>query len=84
MKINFVDLKRQYERIKPEIADAITDVLDNTSFILGEKVETLVDEKQVKGTYLVKWQPAKMGSGIYFGILRADNNEKTIRILYIK
>jgi dTDP-4-amino-4,6-dideoxygalactose transaminase len=39
MKIGFVDLKRQYDGIKPEIDQAISDVLDETSFILGEKVK---------------------------------------------
>src|SRR3990172_1072745 len=39
MKINLVDLKKQYAAIKPEINRAIQKVLDQTDFILGEEVE---------------------------------------------
>lgn len=39
MKVPFVDLKRQYSSIKPEIDAAIQDVLDNTAFIMGENVK---------------------------------------------
>ena len=38
MKINFVDLKRQYLSIKDEIDFAIKNTLENTSFILGDDV----------------------------------------------
>lgn len=38
MRIPLVDLKAQYERIKPDIDAAIQRVLDNTNFILGEEV----------------------------------------------
>jgi len=38
MKINFVDLKRQYDSIKKEIDNAIERIIDNTSFILGKEV----------------------------------------------
>ncbi|MAG16026.1 erythromycin biosynthesis sensory transduction protein eryC1 [Candidatus Woesearchaeota archaeon] len=39
MQIPFVDLKTQYLNIKEEIDSEIQDVLDNTAFILGKKVE---------------------------------------------
>jgi dTDP-4-amino-4,6-dideoxygalactose transaminase len=35
MKIPFVDLKAQYESIKPEIDKAISDVISNTAFVGG-------------------------------------------------
>jgi dTDP-4-amino-4,6-dideoxygalactose transaminase len=38
MKVNFVDLKAQYQSIKPEIDSAIQDVISNTAFILGKAV----------------------------------------------
>ncbi len=44
MKINFVDLKRQYLPIKEEIDNAIHNVLDNTAFILGNEVESFENE----------------------------------------
>ncbi|MBN2543594.1 T9SS type A sorting domain-containing protein [bacterium] len=52
--------------------------------VLGEKVEILVDEKQARGTYLVKWQPDDLGSGIYFGRLQTNGIDRVISILYIK
>ena len=38
MNIQMVDLKRQYLKIKPEIDQAIQEVLNSTQFILGKKV----------------------------------------------
>ena len=40
MSIPLVDLKAQYETIKPEIDAAVARILENTSFILGSEVET--------------------------------------------
>jgi dTDP-4-amino-4,6-dideoxygalactose transaminase len=39
MKLNFVDLKRQYETIKPEINSAIEKVISETAFIGGKYVK---------------------------------------------
>ncbi len=44
MKINFIDLKRQYQSIKNEIDTAIDNVIKNTNFILGEEVEKFEKE----------------------------------------
>jgi dTDP-4-amino-4,6-dideoxygalactose transaminase len=38
MKINFLDLKTQYESIKPEIDAAILQVINTSSFVLGPSV----------------------------------------------
>ena len=38
MKINFIDLKRQYIQYKSEIDREIAEVIDSTQFIMGEKV----------------------------------------------
>lgn len=38
MKINFVDLKKQYHSIKKETDNAIQRVIDSTSFVLGKEV----------------------------------------------
>jgi dTDP-4-amino-4,6-dideoxygalactose transaminase len=38
MKVPFLDLKAQYQRIKDEVNPAIQDILDNTAFILGKSV----------------------------------------------
>ena len=39
MKIPFLDLKTQHESIKEEINKEVMDIIDNSSFILGEKVK---------------------------------------------
>lgn len=39
MKVNFVDLKIQYQGIKEEIDAAIKDVIDNSAFIMGERLQ---------------------------------------------
>jgi len=44
MKINLVDLKRNYLSIKPEIDKAIQGVIENSAFILGEEVENFEKE----------------------------------------
>jgi dTDP-4-amino-4,6-dideoxygalactose transaminase len=44
MKIPLVDLKAQYGTIKEEVLPAITRVLDNTSFILGDEVASFERE----------------------------------------
>lgn len=44
MKVPFVDLKAQYLSIKSEIDEAISDVINNTSFIGGEHVSLFKDK----------------------------------------
>jgi dTDP-4-amino-4,6-dideoxygalactose transaminase len=44
MKVNFVDLKAQYQTIKPEIDSAIQDVISNTAFVLGKAVANFEQE----------------------------------------
>jgi len=43
-KISMVDLKRQYEKIKPEIDQAIGDVINSTAFINGPAVKGFQDD----------------------------------------
>jgi dTDP-4-amino-4,6-dideoxygalactose transaminase len=42
--IPFVDLKAQYQSIKPEIDAAVADVLENSAFILGKHVAAFEEE----------------------------------------
>ena len=53
MKVPFLDLKAQYQRIKDEINPAIQDILDNTAFILGKSV--LQFEKEFANAHNVKY-----------------------------
>lgn len=43
-KLQMVDLKRQYEKIKPEVDAAIQRVIDSTMFIGGEDIKALANE----------------------------------------
>lgn len=43
-KLQMVDLKRQYEKIKPEVDTAIQRVIDSTAFIAGEDVKLFAKE----------------------------------------
>lgn len=52
MKIKFVDLKAQYNSIKPEIDTAIQNVINETAFIKGKYVENF--EKEYTEAYGVK------------------------------
>jgi len=42
--------------------------------ILGQKVKTLVAEKQPAGTYKVQWDAAGFASGLYLYQLKTDIN----------
>jgi dTDP-4-amino-4,6-dideoxygalactose transaminase len=44
VNVPFVDLKAQYASIKPEVAAAIDDVLERTSFIMGPQVARFEEE----------------------------------------
>ena len=44
MKVPFVDLKKQYETIKPEIDEAVENVISETAFIKGKYVSEFEDE----------------------------------------
>ena len=44
LKIEMVDLKRQYARLKPEIDAAMQEVLDQTAFINGPQVKAFATE----------------------------------------
>jgi len=60
MKISALDLKRQIAPIRQEIDAAIKEVIDNTSFILGEKVARFEQD-------VVKYSAAKYAVGVSNG-----------------
>ncbi len=60
MKIPLVDLKAQYLSIKPEIDSAIQEILDNTSFIMGEPVKKFEEN-------LAKFCECKQAIGVSSG-----------------
>lgn len=52
--------------------------------ILGEKVATLVDEKQTPGYKAVTWDAKDAGSGIYFYRLQAEGFVETRKMILLK
>jgi len=58
--IPFCNLKKQYQSIKYEINKTILEVIKNTSFILGKKVEELENE-------ISKYCGVKYGVGVASG-----------------
>ncbi len=60
LPIQMVDLKTQYDRIKKEIDEAITNVIDNTAFINGPEVKTFGKELS---TYLDAGYVIPCGNG---------------------
>jgi dTDP-4-amino-4,6-dideoxygalactose transaminase len=44
MKVEFLDLKRQLESVKDELAEAITRVLDSGLYLLGDEVQSFESE----------------------------------------
>jgi Secretion system C-terminal sorting domain len=52
--------------------------------VLGQKVETLVDDYQQKGEYNLIWNASNETSGIYFCILESDNYFRVEKLLLLK
>ncbi len=52
--------------------------------VLGELMETLVDERQRAGSYRVRWDASKVASGIYFCTLKAGGYRQTIKMVVMK
>ena len=57
--------------------------------ILGQKVETLIDEFKLAGKYSIEWNPGNISSGVYFYVLETSgadlpNNFFIKKMLYIK
>lgn len=59
-KIEFRDLKRQYNAIKPEIDQAIKDVIESTSFIMGQPI---MDLERILATYVGRKHCITVASG---------------------
>ncbi len=52
--------------------------------ILGEKIATLVDEKQTSGNYAVQFNASGLPSGVYFYTLRAGTFVQTKKMILLK
>lgn len=57
--------------------------------LLGQKIQTLVDQEQKRGTYTITWdstseQKTSVSNGIYFYQLSAEDFEKTNKMILLK
>ncbi len=53
--------------------------------ILGQKVATLVNKKQISGSYKIEWNASGCSSGVYFYRMKAGNKfVKTKKLLLLK
>jgi endonuclease/exonuclease/phosphatase family metal-dependent hydrolase len=52
--------------------------------VLGNTIETLVNEKLIAGSYEVKWNASRYSSGLYFYKLIADNYISTKKMILAK
>ena len=52
--------------------------------VLGQKVETLVDQELEPGTHQVEWDASRYSSGIYFYRISADNFTETKKMAFVK
>lgn len=64
----------------PEKAHVKLDIYN----ILGQKVETLVDEQKEPGYHSVTWDASDVASGIYFYKLQAGEFTQTKRMTLLK
>ncbi len=52
--------------------------------LLGEKVETIVNRQQDRGSYQVEFDAQDLPSGIYFYSIKADNYRKTNKMILLR
>jgi hypothetical protein len=64
----------------PQTSDVVIRVYD----ILGNEIESLVNEEKPAGTYEITWYAEGLTSGIYFYQLKAGNFVETRKMLLIK
>jgi nucleoside-diphosphate-sugar epimerase len=62
MKVNFVDLSRQYKTIAPEISDVLSVVLERCDFVLGRDVKQFEEQARrcpdiAKARPMLGWEP---------------------------
>lgn len=52
--------------------------------ILGQEVETLLDQEFIQGNYRYRWDASNFSSGVYLLRLSANGSSKTIKTLLLK
>jgi hypothetical protein len=64
----------------PQLSQVVVKVFD----VLGNEIETIVNEIKQPGTYEITWNAQKLPSGIYFYRLTAGNFVSTKKLLLLK
>jgi len=64
----------------PQSSNVVIKVFD----VLGNEIETLVNEEKTSGTYEVTWYAEQLPSGVYFYQLQAGEYIKTKKMLLLK
>jgi hypothetical protein len=64
----------------PQYSNIILKVFD----LLGNEIETLVNEEKPAGTYELTWSAASLPSGVYFYQLRAGSFVETKKMMLMK
>jgi hypothetical protein len=64
----------------PQSSKVVIKVFD----ILGNEIETLVNEEKPAGTYEVTWSAANLSSGVYLYQLMAGSYNETKKMLLMK
>jgi len=64
----------------PHLSNVLIKVFD----ILGDEIETLVNEEKSAGTYEVTWYAENLPSGVYFYQLKVDSFLETKKMLLLK
>ena len=52
--------------------------------VLGQEVQTLVNEVKEPGVYTISWDATNLPSGVYLYRLTAQNFDRTMKLLLIK
>jgi len=52
--------------------------------ILGQRLETLIDDMQGAGKHKIKWDASKYASGVYFYRLQTSDAVKTKKMIFVK
>jgi hypothetical protein len=64
----------------PQSSKVVIKVFD----ILGNEIETLVNEEKSAGTYEIKWYAESLPSGVYFYRLQAGDFVETKKMILLK
>jgi hypothetical protein len=75
-------IKYQISKSEPGIKNSVVRI--TVYDIVGKEITTLVNEKQVPGTYEVSFDASSLASGIYYYKLEAGNFNQTNKLILLK